>query len=334
MTESKRLLGLDVARVVGILLLFPVHSGLSQVYPQVVDLLQYFFLGIFFYASGYLARPKGKSFRVFMKDKLLGIYLPFVIIAILCHLVYPARFQNNVLTDVTGLLLYAPFTLAGYDLWFIPALLLFFLITAAFRNRTTVLIGSFLALSVFQIATNATVLDWKVPIFAIVFLAGYLDTLYAPSGLLLLVPFAVLYGIADNGSVAQVMSINTFTTLLTVVPLMKMLTYMKTRSNLLELVAGSTLFIYLLEPLVSLALAERLYGVQFAEWVLPPEIWNLILVRMVITVVVGVAVGTAYGRLLALTRSRLRARGQRAGPSGLQLEAGVGSVGMGRVFAR
>ena len=312
---ANRLLGLDIAKVLAILLLFPVHSGLAQIYPQYVNLLQYFFLGVFFYVAGYLAHPEKKPALSFMKDKLVDIYVPFAVFVLAYHTVQNVRFHNSILVDVTGLSLYAPYTLDAYHLWFVPLLLLLFVLTVALYRRPLLLVSATFAILLFQVATNFSVLDWKVPIFAVVYLAGYLDTLNGVSSMLLLVGFGSSLAVLPQNGAPQGMVLGIATTLLMVLPVMKVLARLRARGTLLEVIAGSTLFIYLVEPFASTFLAESLYGTPYAESIGPPDLWGLILLRIAVATVLGVVLGATYRRLGSLVpRAAHRTMPEKARP--------------------
>jgi hypothetical protein len=141
MTQSAqkiRISDFDWLKVLGLLLLFFVHSDLSTTYPDFIYLIQWILIGIFFFVSGYLAYPsfqkRQTSLRKFFKSKLLTLYIPFIAAAI-----FYFCFENSLVGTEPSKLLAQISLLDIFDnintglfnfgfLWFIPYLLVFFFI--------------------------------------------------------------------------------------------------------------------------------------------------------------------------------------------------------------
>jgi surface polysaccharide O-acyltransferase-like enzyme len=138
-TSQKRISEFDWLKVLGLLLLIFVHSDLTSSYPDLVYSIQWILIGIFFFVSGYLAynslHKRETSIIKFFKSKFWSLYIPFFIAALFYFgfEVYLGVSANplRLISHVSLLAVFDNLN-AGLNnwgfLWFIPYLLVFFLI--------------------------------------------------------------------------------------------------------------------------------------------------------------------------------------------------------------
>lgn len=300
MQSTKRIEGFDIAKTVAIILLFFVHSNLSQTQFFIVQRIQYFFLGIFFYASGYFAVSsiERRGRLGFLKHSSLTLYVPYVAFVIFYLMIGYPRYTNNFLYFVSGLNLYAPLGIESYNLWFIPALLFCYLISAFCFDHLFVLGVGILSVFVFQ-ALNPTFLHWLLPIFLVVYFFGYLHRRIGLRRYLVLVVllfslfFVPTYLLSVEGSNIQAMGKETLYTLILVLPFMLLMSRIHVEIPMVRKISESTLYIYLAEPIVTSVLAITIFGTQWGENVGGFSMFSLISLRILVAIMLGTSLLTA-----------------------------------------
>jgi hypothetical protein len=264
---EKRIEGFDIAKTLAILLLFFVHSNLNQTQPLLTQGIQYFFLGIFFYASGYFSASSLKKrgrFRLLARSTLT-VFVPYIVFAAFYLIIEYPRYTSNFPAFATGLNIYAPFGIKSYNLWFIPAFMICYLISALCFDIPFILGIGVLGIFIFQ-ATVTNFLHWLLPIFLVVYLFGYFHNRvrlrdYLTIAILAFTLFFIpLYISSAEGSNLQAMSGWTLYTLSSVVPFMYLMSKVHLKIPSVRKISESTLYIYLAEPAVTSFLAIAVSG--------------------------------------------------------------------------
>lgn len=130
---------LSMLKIIALVLLIFVHSDLVIAYPKIMQPIQWFLLSVFFFIGGYLAYSsflkRGKSLKLFFKNKALTLYVPFFV-AVLFYLNIEVIMgvqlnPMNALSWLSMLNIFDKVNSANNwgTLWFIPFLLLFMGIT-------------------------------------------------------------------------------------------------------------------------------------------------------------------------------------------------------------
>jgi surface polysaccharide O-acyltransferase-like enzyme len=134
-----RIAEFDWLKMLALFLLIFVHSDLNSVFPEIINPLKWFMVSSFFFASGFLAfnsfYKRGASIRDFFKTKILLLYIPFLAALLLYFAIKTASGLAPVnlvelLSNITLLNFFDLFN-SMYNwgfLWFIPFLLVFMLI--------------------------------------------------------------------------------------------------------------------------------------------------------------------------------------------------------------
>ena len=137
---KSRIIEFDWLKMAALLLLIFVHTNLYFDFPNVMQPVEWVMLSIFFFVSGFLAfdsfHKRGTRIRDFLKSKVLSLYVPFIVAAVLYFLVETAARMPN--TEPVGLVfqasLFNVFDVVNSGLynwsflWFVPYLLIFMLI--------------------------------------------------------------------------------------------------------------------------------------------------------------------------------------------------------------
>ena len=138
----RRISEFDIAKSFALIALIVSHSNFYRLYPDTTELLRNYLLTVFFFTAGYFAyySLKNKSFTQFWKEKISNIYIPFLIFLVLIY--FSGRYitvqPEAWLYHATGVNLihnYQLTTLNLHHLWFVPQLLVFFLITSIMEKK-------------------------------------------------------------------------------------------------------------------------------------------------------------------------------------------------------
>ena len=136
---KKRISEFDWLKMIALLLLPFVHSELYSAFPEVIYPIQWFLISCFFFVSGFLAfnsfHKNGASIRNFCKSKFSSLYAPFVAAVVLYFVFQTAIGATTadplrLLAHVSMLNIFDSLN-SVYNwsfLWFIPYLLVFMLI--------------------------------------------------------------------------------------------------------------------------------------------------------------------------------------------------------------
>ena len=301
-----RITEFDWLKMLALLLLIFVHSDLYFVFPEIILPLKWFMVSSFFFVSGYLAvnsfQKRGVSIRIFFKTKILLLYIPFLAASLLYFVIktivgmVPVDFLE-LLSNITLLNIF-DIVNSIYNwgfLWFIPYLLVFMLIFCFLekyvRNvKTQVLLVLVLWFAtIFAWVYNASMKPGQLfsQYFLIFMIGVWLSKLRIYEKVLnfktavVTVPLLVLFAV----------DFSSFFTFNTATETLKALIYSNGRSMILslsaillvllflrkmrlprnpfvELIATTSIFIYLLDPLFGFLFSHYVFGqptVYFAD---------------------------------------------------------------------
>jgi surface polysaccharide O-acyltransferase-like enzyme len=136
---ESRIAEFDWLKILALFLLIFVHSDLYLVFPEIMQPLKWFMVSSFFFVSGFLAfnsfHKRETSIRDFFKTKIVLLYIPFLAASILFFVVKTTvgLAPVNLVELLSNITLLNIFDLVNsiYNwgfLWFIPYLLVFMLI--------------------------------------------------------------------------------------------------------------------------------------------------------------------------------------------------------------
>jgi surface polysaccharide O-acyltransferase-like enzyme len=309
-STSTRISEFDWLKVLGLLLLIFVHSDLTSTYPDLIYSLQWILISIFFFVSGYLAynslHKRETSIQKFFKSKFWSLYVPFVIAAIFYFgfEVYLGVSGNplRLLSHVSLLSVFDNLN-AGLNnwgfLWFIPYLLVFFLIFCLLEKyvknpKVQVTLGfliwfisvlgwvfDFSYSGAFEVYAHDLKLGIVFSQFFLVFMFGFwlnkfclYERLVRFKILFLAIPLFVLFWFDFSSTISfssplssleHYLYFNIRSMILGLSVIFIFLTLVKGRlsaNKVIESIAKVSLLIYLSEPFVSYLLRNLIFGGQ------------------------------------------------------------------------
>jgi surface polysaccharide O-acyltransferase-like enzyme len=293
-----RIAEFDWLKMLALFLLIFVHSDLLVVYPDVVNPLMWFMISCFFFVSGFLAfnsfHKREASIRDFFKTKILLLYIPFLAAVLLYFALQTALEAAGVnllqlLSSVTMVNIFDSLN-SIYNwgfLWFIPYLLLFMLIFCFLEKYVkNVKAQVFLVLLVWFLTIFAWVINTDLKLgllftqYFLVFMIGvWLNklklyekvTTYRTA--FVTVPLIVLFSLDfsnlftfDNATetLKSLLYSNGRSIILCLSAVLLVLIAMQKlrfpRNRFVELVAGTSIFIYLLDPFFAYLLSNYVFG--------------------------------------------------------------------------
>ena len=111
MSTGNRIVWLDIAKGITILLMVIGHTSIPQI---VSDWIWAFHMPLFFFASGVCTKFEKDSLGTFIKKKFIGIGRPFLIYSTIVVLISKISQLNQIFSFKEGW--------GGYALWFVPVL--------------------------------------------------------------------------------------------------------------------------------------------------------------------------------------------------------------------
>jgi hypothetical protein len=293
-----RLPEFDWLKVLAFILLVFVHSDLESVFPEIILPLKWFMISCFFFVSGFLAfnsfHKRSANIRVFLKTKLLLLYVPFVA-AILLYFGLQTTIEMaavniwQLLSSVTLLNIFDSMnTLYNWGfLWFIPYLLLFMLIFCLLEKYVKNLKAQvLLVLLLWFITLLAWVFDTELKLgllfsqYFLVFMIGVwlnklglYEKVMSVKTALVTVPFIALFALDFSSLFTFDSALETLKALLysnvrsiilslsgvlLVLILLRKLRF--PRNRFVELIAITSIFIYLLDPFFGFIVSNYVFG--------------------------------------------------------------------------
>ncbi|MCW4054587.1 MAG: acyltransferase [Candidatus Bathyarchaeota archaeon] len=301
-----RITEFDWLKMLALFLLIFVHSDLLFVFPEIILPLKWFMVSSFFFVSGFLAvnsfHKRGVSIRNFFKSKILSLYVPFLAASLL----YFVAKTTVGMVPVDFLELFSNITLLNiFDivnsiynwgfLWFIPYLLVFMLIFCFLEKYVKNVKIQVLLVSVLWFATilawvyNASMKPGQLfsQYFLIFMIGVWLSKLRIYEKVLnfktavvtvsLLVLFVLDFSsfftfnnatetlkalIYSNGR-SMILSLSAILLVLLFLRKMRL-----PRNRFVELIATTSIFIYLLDPFFGFLVSNYVFGqptVYFAD---------------------------------------------------------------------
>ncbi|MBN1245248.1 acyltransferase [Candidatus Bathyarchaeota archaeon] len=294
----ERIVEFDWLKLLAIFLLIFVHSDLYFVFPEIIYPVQWFLLGCFFFVSGFLVfdsfQKCGASIRNFWKSKFLSLYIPFAAAAAFYFILQTAIGAAT----ADPLRLFAHVSLLNVfdglnsvynwgSLWFIPYLIAFMLIFCLIKKYVK---NIKIQVSLFSILWFCSILAWVFDtpmklgqVFSQYFLVFMIGTwfnefkMYAkvmdfkaayvavPLVALFLPNFSNLFT-ANNATGALEFLVYShgrsivlsLSAILLVLLLLRKLVV--PRNRFVELIAATSVLIYLMEPFCSYLLRSYVFG--------------------------------------------------------------------------
>jgi surface polysaccharide O-acyltransferase-like enzyme len=338
-----RIVEFDWLKLLAIFLLIFVHSDLYFVYPEIINPIQWFLLGCFFFVSGFLAfdsfQKCGASIRNFWKSKFLSLYIPFAVAATFYFILQvsigsatadPLRLFSHVsmLNIFDGLN-------SMYNwgsLWFIPYLIAFMLIFCLIKKYVK---NTKIQVSLFSILWFCSILAWVFDtpmklgqVFSQYFLVFMIGTWFnefrmyekvmdfkaayvaVPLAALFLPNFASLFTAANTTDALTFFVFShgrsivlSLSAILLVLLLLRKLEF--PRNRFVELIAATSVLIYLMEPFCSYLLRSFIFGQTTVYVASGAEFYLYQIARVaVLLVILPLAVKTAkdaYQKRLSLS---------------------------------
>jgi len=301
-----RIAEFDWLKMLALFLLIFVHSDLYVVFPEFILPLKWFMVSSFFFVSGFLAfnsfHKRGVRIRDFFKTKILLLYIPFLAASLLYFVIKTTvgmvpvdlveLFSNITLLNIFDLVnsIYN----WGF-LWFIPYLLVFMLIFCFLEKyvknvKIQVLIVSFLWF--------ATILAWVYDasmkpgqLFSQYFLVFMIGVWLNKLGMyekvmnfktaVVMVPLVALFALDFSSlftfnnateTLKALLYSNGRSIILSVSAILLVLLLLRKkrfpRNRFVELLAATSIFIYLMDPFFSFILSDYVFGqptVYFAD---------------------------------------------------------------------
>jgi peptidoglycan/LPS O-acetylase OafA/YrhL len=316
-------------KMLSIFLLFFVHSSLST-YSSTMNYVQYFMLSNFFFISGFLSfLSQKKGLKRFIKNRIKRIFLPFLFFLGVYGFVdwfisyFTSEFSYVSVVRVGDYIYHA--LLLGmleqrlfpiYELnhlWFVPVLFAFMFILIGLErvtSRLSIQIGTILILflfNIFLLSSNSLVaLSSNFTLFLINFSAGFwiakTDKFKKIQNRWMLLIGSILFFLLiltpEWTSLGLYLLRYSILALLATFTFVGLLAGIKSNSWI-RLIAGSTLMIYLSEPLTRYGVG-KIFGVDFYSMPLT-QMAIPMLVRILITVFVGIAIQTIFAKLTKST---------------------------------
>jgi hypothetical protein len=290
----------DWLKLSALLLLLFVHSNLYDAFPGVIHPIKWILISDFFFVSGFLAfesfHKRGTNIKSFFKSKILSLYIPFAVAATLYFFIEIAAGvvakgdPLRLLSQVSMLDIFDKVNSGSYNLgflWFIPYLLVFMFIFCVLEKyvksaKYQVLIVSFLWF--------CTILAWvfNVPMklgknfsqYLLVFTIGFwLSKLRIYEKVMrfrtayVAVPLVALFSIDlsglfnENTAIETLMSLlysNARSIVLSLSVILLVLLFLRKikipKNRYVELIAETSIFIYLSEPFFSYGLRRYVFG--------------------------------------------------------------------------
>ena len=293
-----RIVEFDWLKMLALLLLIFVHSNLYSVFPEIMNPLKWFMVSCFFFISGFLAfssfYKRGVRIRSFLKTKILLLYIPFLAASLLYFVVKTAFGMAPIdlvelLSNITLLNIFDLLN-SMYNwgfLWFIPYLLVFMLIFCFLEKyiksvKFQVFLVSFMWLiTIFAWVYDATMKPGQLfSQYFLVFMIGvWLNKLGMYEKAMsfrtayVVVPLIALFSLDFSnlftfGNATETLKallysngrsiIFSLSAVLLVLLLFRKLKF--PRNGYVELIATTSIFIYLLDPFFGFILSNYLFG--------------------------------------------------------------------------
>ena len=318
-----RILEFDWLKMLALFLLIFVHSDLLVVFPEVVYPLKWFMISSFFFISGFLALnsfyKRGARIWEFFKSKFLMLYVPFLAVSIFYWILRMAvgAAEVNFLSLLTQITLLNIFDVVNsiYNwgfLWFIPYLLVFMLVFCLLEKyikntKFQVLLVSFLWF--------ATILAWVYDAsmkpgllfsqYFLVFMIGvWLNKLGAYEKVMnfrtafVTVPLIAVFSLDFSNSftfnnttetLKYLLYSNGRIIILSLSAVLLVLIFLQKarvpRNRFVELIATTSIFIYLLEPFFAVVLSNFVFGQSTVYFADGADFWIYQIMRVVVAFV-------------------------------------------------
>jgi len=284
---KSRISEFDWLKLLALFLLVFVHSNLEAVYPEVILPLKWFMISCFFFVSGFLAfssfRKREVSIRGFFKNKVLSLYVPFVAAVLLYFGLQTAISMASV--DWWQLL--SSVILLNIFLWFIPYLLLFMLIFCLLEKYVknarvqvlVVLVVWFLTILAWAFDTELRLGLLFTQYFLVFMIGVWMNKLELYGKVinfktaLVTIPLIILFSLDFSNLLTFNTATETLTALLysngrsiilslsaILLVLFVMQKLRLSRNHFVELIAGTSIFIYLLDPFFAYLLSNYVFG--------------------------------------------------------------------------
>jgi surface polysaccharide O-acyltransferase-like enzyme len=319
-TATPRIAEFDWLKVLALFLLIFVHSDLYVVFPEVINPLKWFMVSCFFFVSGFLAfnsfHKRKASIRRFFKTKILLLYIPFLVASMFYFAFQTAIARVQVdflrlLSNITLLNIFDNFN-AIYNwgfLWFIPYLLLFMLVFCfieKYVKNIKIQVSLVLTLWFFAILTwvyDATVKPGQLfSQYFLVFMIGvWLNKLemYKKAlnfrTVLVAIPLLAFFSLNfsflfnfDNATEALqfLLYSNIRSIILSLSAILMVLIFLQnlkiSRNRFIELIAMTSIFIYLLDPIFAYMLSNYVFGHPTMYFVAGTEFYLYLAARIFI----------------------------------------------------
>jgi hypothetical protein len=303
--QQTRIAEFDWLKVLGLILLIFVHSNLGSVYPSIINPVQWILISCFFFVSGYLAfssfHKRENSIKSFFKTKFFSLYIPFALAAIFYYNfeVYLGASSGGIYRLLSHVSLLAVFDKLNEGLfnlgflWFIPYLLVFFLVFCLIEKyikNVKIQIAAVFAvwfLSVLAWVFNEPFkLGFVFSQYLLVFMAGlwvkkfniydkYIGVKMAALVVALLALFSFDFSYLFNYSsalnaLASLLYTNARSVFLSLSVIFLVLALLKgrvSRNRAVESIAVASILIYLTEPFVSYLVRVFVFGGQLDIYV-------------------------------------------------------------------
>jgi hypothetical protein len=293
-----RIAEFDWLKMFALLLLILVHSDLYFAFPEIIYPIQWFLLSCFFFISGFLAFDSfhkcGGNIRNFCKSKILSLYAPFVAASVfyfVLQVVVGATTADplRLLSHVSLLNIFDGLN-SAYNwgsLWFVPYLLVFMLILGFTMKyvknaKTQVLLVSFIWF--------CTILAWvyDAPMklgqvfsqYFLIFMIGVwfnkfkmYDRVMKLKTACVTVPLAALFSLnfsylftfnSTTEALTSLLYFNGRSIILSLSAILLALLLLRKltapRNRFVELIATTSVLIYLTEPFLSYILRTFIFG--------------------------------------------------------------------------
>jgi len=293
-----RIVEFDWLKVLALFLLIFVHSDLYFVFPEVILPLKWFMVSSFFFVSGFLAfnsfHKREVSIRVFFKTKILLLYIPFLAASLLYFVIKTTvgMVPVNLVELFSNITLLNIFHLVNsiYNwgfLWFIPYLLVFMLIFCFLEKYVKNVKTQVLLVSVLWFATIlAWVCDSSMKpdqLFSQYFLVFMIGVWFNKLGMyekvmnfktaVVTVPLVALFALDFSSlftfnnateTLKALLYSNGRSMILSLSAILLVLLFLRKtrfpRNRFVELIAATSIFIYLLDPFFGFILSDYVFG--------------------------------------------------------------------------
>jgi surface polysaccharide O-acyltransferase-like enzyme len=293
-----RIAEFDWLKALALFLLIFVHSDLYVVFPEVILPLKWFMVSSFFFVSGFLAfnsfHKREVSIRVFFKTKILLLYIPFLAASLLYFVIKTTvgMVPVNLVELLSNITLLNIFNLVNsvYNwgfLWFIPYLLVFMMVFCFLEKYVKNVKIQVLLVSVLWFAT---ILAWVYEspmrpdqLFSQYFLVFMIGVWFNKLGMyekamhfktaVVTVPLVALFALdfsslfTFNNTTETLKALfyaNGRSMILSLSAILLVLLFLRKtrfpRNRFVELIATTSIFIYLLDPFFSFLLGDYIFG--------------------------------------------------------------------------